>query len=260
MLPTGAEEADLPIRLRNTGVASGFPATDTAAAVTIAVYDLDRTLTRRGTWVPWLAFWLRREAPWRALLLPLLLLPAAGFALRLVSRGGLKAAAHRLAMGRRVARARIETVAAAYAQQVLAGEIFPGALAALAADRAAGRRLVLATASNDYYAGAIAARLGFDMAVATPSRWHEDGLDWRLGGANNYGREKARRLAEALPGDGFVFVSDHVSDLPSFELALAGGGAAVAANPSPALRRLALARGWTVIDWGRVEGSWLEQA
>ncbi len=254
MSPTPADFPPLQ-RPRNAGAGHGFP----GGPVGLAVYDLDRTLTRRGTWVPWLAFWLRHQAPWRVVLLPLLLVPAAGHALKLVSRGGLKAAAHRIAMGRRVRRERVAPAAAAFAARVIAEELFPAALAAVAADRAAGRRLVLATASNAYYAEAIGAALGFDAVLATPSRWDGDRLDWRPGGENNYGAAKAARLAAALDGAAFAFTSDHVSDLPAFELALASGGVAIAANPSPALRRLATARGWPIVDWGQVAESWFER-
>lgn len=229
--------------------------------VPVAVYDLDRTLTRRGTWVPWLRFWLWREAPWRVVLLPLLVLPVLAMALRLTDRGGLKAAVHRIVMGRRLRRDQVAAAAVAFAEALVAREVFPGALAALAQDRAEGRRLVLATASNAYYAEAIGTRLGFELVLATPSRWNGDRLDWRLGGANNYGGEKAARLAAALPAaSAFVFKSDHISDLPSFALALARGGMAVAANPSPALRARAIAEGWTIVDWGSVSASLFERA
>ena len=39
--------------------------------MTINIYDMDRTITRGGTWTPWLLFWVRREAPWRVVLVPL---------------------------------------------------------------------------------------------------------------------------------------------------------------------------------------------
>ena len=45
-----------------------------------------------------------------------------------------------------------------------------------------------------------------------------------------------------------------------FEMALASGGAAIAVNPSRALRAEAQRRGWPVIDWGVPETSLLEHA
>lgn len=233
--------------------------------MTISIYDMDRTITRGGTWTPWLIFWARREAPLRLLLAPLLAGALAGYALGLVTRAGLKEAGHRLLMGRHIARPRLLAAAEAYAARVLADAVFPGALAQIAADRAAGCRLVLATASNEYYVRAIAARLGIIDVVATASRWQDDRLDHRLGGDNCYGEAKARQVAawlsrEGLAGAAFRFTSDDDSDLPLFELAVASGGEAVAANPSAALRTVATARGWRIIDWGPAARSWFERA
>jgi phosphoserine phosphatase len=182
-------------------------------------------------------------------------LAGAAYGLRLIGRGGLKALVHLLLMGPRVSRARVTAAAADFARAVVGTACFEAALAQIAADRAEGRRLVLATASNAYYAEAIGAALGFDAVVATPSRFVGDRIDWRLGGANNYGPEKARRLIGVLGADG-RFYSDHHSDVPVFEMA----GEAVAVNPTPALRAVAEARGWRVVDWGVVEGSLFERA
>ena len=235
------------------------------AGVKISIYDMDRTITRGGSWGPWLMFWLRREAPWRVLLLPLLALAMAGYGLGMIDRGQLKALGHRLLMGRRVARARIAAATEAYADKVMAHRVFPGALAAISADRAAGAMLVLATASNQFYVDAIARRLGFHAVLATPSRWDGDWLLWRLGGANCYGVAKDARVAAWLAGLGidkpaFTFTSDHESDLPVFERALLNGGAVVVANPSPGMRAIADQRHWPNVDWGVSDRSLWERA
>ncbi len=233
--------------------------------VDISIYDMDRTITRGGTWTPWLLFWARREAPWRLLLAPLLLLAIAAYAVRAISRARLKELGHRLLMGRHIPRARLVAAADAYAATVIADNVHAGALAQLAADRAAGRRLVLATASNEYYVGSIARLLGMDDVIATASRWEDDRLHHRLGGDNCYGAAK-RVLIEAflqrhsLGSARLDFYSDHESDAPVFDLAIASGGMAVAANPSPRLRRLAQARGWRIVDWGPNATHWFERA
>ncbi len=233
--------------------------------MSISIYDMDRTITRGGTWSPWLIFWARREAPWRLALVPLLLLALAAYAMKLISRARLKEIGHRLLMGRHIARQRLVAAADAYAVTVLAGNVHAGALAQIAADRAAGRRLVLATASNEYYVAAIARRLGMDDVIATASRWDDDRLHHRLGGDNCYGDAKrllieAFLAREALLGQQLTFYSDHVSDRPVFDLALQTGGEAVAANPSPRLRKLASERGWRIVDWGAPKASWFERA
>jgi phosphatidylglycerophosphatase C len=233
--------------------------------MTISIYDMDRTITRGGTWTPWLIFWARREAPWRVLLVPLLAAALIAYAAGIITRARLKEIGHRLMMGRHIPRARLAAVAEAYAQQVIARDVFPGALAQIAADRAAGQRLVLATASNEYYVRAIADRLGIDDVIATASRWEDDRLHHRLGGENCYGDAKRALVAawlrrEGLEGQRLCFYSDHISDLPLFELAVATGGEAVGANPSAALRRVATAHGWRIVDWGPQAKSLFERA
>ncbi len=233
--------------------------------MTISIFDMDRTITRGGTWVPWLVFWARREAPWRLLLAPLLGAALLGYAAGAISRARLKELGHRLLMGRNVARSRLAAAADAYAARVIAHNVFPGALEQIAADRAAGNRLVVATASNEFYVRAIADRLGIDDVIATPSRWEDDRLHHRLGGDNCYGAAKRALVAawlrrEGLEGQPLCFYSDHISDLPLFELAVASGGEAVATNASPALRQLARDRGWRIVDWGAQLRSLFERA
>ena len=233
--------------------------------MTISIYDMDRTITRRGTWIPWLSFWLRTEAPWRVLLVPLLAGPGIAYWLQLIDRGRLKALCQRLVMGRSVSRHRVERVAKAFARHVITHDVFPDAIAAFETARATGHTLVLATASNAYYVRAIADELGFNAVIATESRWLNNALLARLDGENTYGEAKRIRIAAWLathddPGAAFDFYSDHLSDLPSFELAEARGGVAVAVNPSKPLRAEAARRGWDIVDWGVTRKSFFERA
>jgi HAD superfamily hydrolase (TIGR01490 family) len=233
--------------------------------MTISIYDMDRTITRGGTWTPWLVFWARREAPWRVVMVPLLAVALLAYAAKLITRARLKELGHRFMMGRYIPRLRLLAAADAYADKVIANDVFPGALEQIAVDRAAGQRLVLATASNEFYVRAIAARLGIDDVIATSSRWEDDRLDHRLGGENCYGDAKRLLVAtwlrrEGLEGQRVCFYSDHISDLPLFELAVATGGEAVAANASAALRQVAAARGWRIVDWGQQARSLFERA
>lgn len=227
----------------------------------LSIFDLDRTITRIGTWTPWLEMWVVRTGRWRFALLPLLALAALAFALGLITRGRLKEIAQRLAMGAGVARAAVDAAAAEYASDVLSANFFPGALAQIAADRAEGRRIVIATASNDFYARAIAARLGIDDVIATETVWDGDILRPRLAGANCYGAAKLARVeswlaAHGLGGAPIRFYSDHISDLPLFERATER----VATTPSARLRALARARGWRIVDWGTPKASLFERA
>jgi HAD superfamily hydrolase (TIGR01490 family) len=225
-----------------------------AAMTELAIYDMDRTITRSGTYTPFLLHAARRIAPWRLALAPLVPIVMAGYAAKLIDRRKLKEVVQRLMLGGSVARAALMPAAESFADLVMKVNLHPGALRQIEEDRGAGRRLVLATASYRFYVEPIAARLGFDDVIATGS---VTGLDDRIrahiDGENNYGPAKLRMIEAWLESEGLDrgaarvrFYSDHVSDAPVLEWA----DEPFAVNPSARLRRLATLRGWPLLDWG----------
>jgi HAD superfamily hydrolase (TIGR01490 family) len=219
----------------------------------LAIYDMDRTVTRRATYTPFLVHAALRLAPWRLLLLPAVLASMLAYGLKLIGRGRLKEINYRLLVGAGVAPERLEPVVESFAERQVASNILPGARAAIAADKAAGRRLVLATASYRLYAAAIARRLGFDDVIATDTARDLQGrVTARIDGSNCYGLAKRDMIEAWLQREGLArdavhirFYSDHVSDAPSHRLA----DEPVAANAHRRLARLAKAEGWEVLDW-----------
>ena len=219
----------------------------------LAIYDMDRTVTRRPTYTPFLIHASLRLAPWRLLLAPVVLLAMLSYALRLIDRGRLKEINYRLLVGTGIAPERLEPVVESFAERQVATNMLPGARAAIAADKKAGRRLVLATASYRLYAAAIARRLGFDDVIATDTELDLKGrVTARINGRNCYGLAKRDMILAWLQREGLSreavhirFYSDHVSDAPSHRLA----DEPVAANAHKRLVRLARAEGWEVIDW-----------
>ena len=219
----------------------------------LAIYDMDRTVTRRATYTPFLVHAALRLAPWRLLLLPIVALTMLAYVLKLVGRGRLKEINYRLLVGAGVAPERLEPVVESFAERQVATNILPGARAAIAADKTAGRRLVLATASYRLYAAAIARRLGFDDVIATETGLDANGrITARIDGENCYGLAKRDMILAWLQREGLAreaihirFYSDHVSDAPSHRLA----DEPVAANAHRRLARLAEAEGWEVVDW-----------
>lgn len=215
----------------------------------LAVYDLDKTITRRPTYAAWLRFWAWRRARWRLLLVPLSAVAALLYLGKLVSRARLKTINHALLMGRADV-ATVAAEAAAFARQQVAGNVRAGALTQIAADRADGRRIVIATASYAFYASAIGAALGIDDVIGTRARVAGGSVLPEIDGENCYADAK-RTMVEAwlaahdLTGAPLRFYSDHPSDAPMFALA----DEAVAANPDTALRALARMRGWAIVDW-----------
>jgi len=162
----------------------------------VAMYDMDRTITRSGTYSGFLIHVARRRQQWRLLLLPLVGLAGAAYSLRLIDRSRLKAINLRLLVGKRFRRTEIAPLAESYADKVVARGLHPAALEQIAADREAGYRLLLATASFHLYVDAIAERLGMDDVLATQLD-EPDGADHihaRLAGDNCYGEAKFARI------------------------------------------------------------------
>jgi HAD superfamily hydrolase (TIGR01490 family) len=222
--------------------------------IELAIYDMDRTITRTGTYTPFLIHAALRIAPWRLLFAPLVLLAMLAYAAKLISRAKLKEINQSLLLGRHIHPAELAPVTRSFAERIMQLNVHPGALDAIAADRAAGRRLVLATASYRLYVEAIAARLGFDDVIATNSlRGLDDRIIARIDGENCYGPAKLRMIETWLAAAGLAredvrvrFYSDHASDAPVLDWA----DEPFAVNAHARLQRLAKARGWPMLDWG----------
>ena len=217
-----------------------------------AIYDMDRTITRSGTFTPWLLFFAVRRAPWRLLLLPVAALGGVAYALRLITRRQIKELNQWLLVGPSVERDQVQPLVEAFAAHTLARNSHAAALAQIAADRAAGRRILLATASHHYYVDVIARLLGVSDVIATGSVWRGSRLTWRIPGENCYGPAKLRMIEAWFAANGIDrstarvrFYSDHASDMPVFDWA----DDPFPVNASWELRREAAAHGWTLTDW-----------
>jgi HAD superfamily phosphoserine phosphatase-like hydrolase len=220
----------------------------------LAVYDMDKTITYAPTWTSFLVRTDLAEAPWRLVLLPVAGIAALGYVAGWIGRGRLKEIMHALLLGRRTPERRMARAAERFAEHVVGQGVYAGALAQIAADKANGYRLVMATASYGFYAEVIARRLGFDTVIATGVMRDGDAIVAKIAGENCYGPAKLRMIEAWLAGQGIAredavvrFYSDHVSDAP----ALAWADVGVAVNAHGPLRALAAERGWAVEDWAR---------
>lgn len=221
----------------------------------LAIYDMDKTITRRPTYTPFLIHAALKLSPWRLALAPLTLATLVGYGLRLIDRGRLKELNYRILIGRGIAPERLEPVIESFADRQVARNVMPGARASIARDMAAGRRLVLATASYRIYAAAIAQRLGFTDVIATETGLDAEGrIVARIDGANCYGASKLEMIEAWLAREGLArdavhirFYSDHISD----SVVHRWSDEPVAANAHDRLVRLAEAEGWEIHDWRR---------
>ncbi|HEY7741174.1 MAG TPA: HAD-IB family hydrolase [Steroidobacteraceae bacterium] len=211
----------------------------------LAVFDLDGTVTRRDTFVPYLRGWLRRHPERRAWW------PAVSAVLRFLctgrDRGRLKSDLLKGYLAG-AARTEVESWSAEFAAALGDAELRPGALAAIARHRAAGDRLVLLSASVDLYVPRIAQRLGFDESICTGVAWRDDRLDGALTTANRRGEEKRRCIEELRaghPGCRIAAYANSTSDLAH----LAVAEEPLLVNGNRRARRRAAARSIPAAGW-----------
>ena len=199
----------------------------------LVFFDLDGTITRRDTLAGYV-FGFAWRRPWRLLGYLPVLSALLRFALRLADHGELKGALIRHVMGG-ASRDEVRDWTARWVPALLARGVFPDALAAIAAHRAAGERLVLMTATVDLYVPELAAALGFDEHVCSHVAWDGERLDGRLATPNVRDEEKARqlrRVAARHPGRRIMGYGNSRPDLPHLRLV----DRAVLVNPPPRLR------------------------
>ncbi len=216
----------------------------------IALYDLDRTVTRAPTFTPFLLHMAAGGTRLRLLGLPLWVLAMIGYKAGLYGRKQLKQFGLVLLVGRVVKSPALQPRIDAFVARQLARNIQPGARAQIAADRAAGVQLVLVTAAPEIYAVPLARALQFDACIATRHRREAAGhLLSGIEGENNYGAEKVRRVEAWLAEQGIARTdchitayTDHASDAPILDYADAGVLVGHFASPDPR---------WGRADWSK---------
>jgi phosphatidylglycerophosphatase C len=215
----------------------------------IAIYDLDKTILTKPTFTAFLVFAARHDGKalwWRA---PIWIAALIGYKLKLYGRKPMKQFGLRLFVGQIIRPGLCEKFAASVAPS----DVQRGAAAAIAQDRAAGKILVIATASPEFYADEIGKLLQFDAVIATRhKRSGEHGFLSQFDGENCYGAEKLSRVQAWMAETGLDrgtchirFYSDHPSDASVLDWADEG----VLVTSSAALRDLARTRGWQSEDW-----------
>lgn len=212
----------------------------------VALFDLDGTLTRRDTLLPFLWGFVQRH-PHRALGLWRLPFALASY-WRDRDRGELKSRVIRMIMrGERCGV--LDAWADTYVDSLKPRNRFrPLALAVMEAHRAAGDRLVLLSASPDLYVMRIGRLLGFERTLCTELEWRADRLDGHLKTQNRRGEEKLRCLnwlREQYPGLPIIAYGNSASDLDHLRQA----DRALLVNGNSEARRLAAKWQIAVSSW-----------
>ncbi|MDR1117683.1 MAG: HAD-IB family hydrolase [Bifidobacteriaceae bacterium] len=133
--------------------------------------------------------------------------------------------------------------------QKVAPQVFAEAARLIEEHRAAGRDIVIVSASSRELVEPVGAMLGADHAIATKMAVKEG----RYTGETdffNFGPAKVTAMEKLAAREGYDMdasyaYSDSITDVPM----LASVGHPVAVNPSPPFRRLAKERGWDVVHF-----------
>jgi len=216
-------------------------------AKNIAIFDLDRTLTRGGSFSPFLLMFVGENTDKMfyvfAVLFQMLL-----YLLKLKTRKALKEymlRAFMTGMSNNQVRKHSEKFVEKLEKK---NKFFADGIKAIQAHKKKGDMVVIATASMDFYVEKIARKLGADHIIATTSVWEKGLFVPIIKGENCYGLEKARRVQAFLAKEKVAkvwFYSDHHTDQPTFELA----DFRVAVNPTTKLRQIAEKNGYDIQNW-----------
>ena len=223
------------------------PADKRPALPGLVFFDLDETITRHDTLLPYTLRHLLLRRPWRIPLLLGVMPPVINFILGRGAEGPVKQALIKATLGG-IGRADIQAWTARFVPRVIAHGTFADALKKVAEHRSRGDYLVLMSASTDLYVPAIARELGFNEAICTEVRWDGDRLDGTLTTPNRKGVEKARcftAFRERHPGLATTAYGNSRTDLPHLRLADHG----VLVNGSEKSRRAAQELGVSSVDW-----------
>jgi HAD superfamily hydrolase (TIGR01490 family) len=219
-----------------------------------ALFDLDYTLIPHDTIFLFANYVIRRK-PLRVFYLFAFAPVAALYILRLTDVLALKSAFLSFLCG--FSREEADALAREFARSITPKLFYPSLLQELERQRAAGRTIILNTASPDVYVRYIAEQLGINLWFATPMQLSErQPLYPRFAGPNNKSGQKLVAMAETLgyaaapgPADRLansIAYSDSSADLPMLRLATE----AVCVNPSARLRAEAVRAGWRVVEPG----------
>ena len=220
----------------------------------LVIFDLDYTLTRRGTWGRFVLRNLRyRPHRW----LPFAFATAKAqwlYKTGKVPRVYVKQEMMRCSMVGAL-KADIVRMAEAFADREIENGLRPGALRALERHRARGDTLAIASAAVCVIVDAIARRLDIPYWVSTEMNWENGRLAPDFATENCYGPQKLERVKRLFSQDeAFVRTYEHItmySDSYSDIDILRYSDKAVAVNADRKLVKAAAAEGFDVVDWRR---------
>ncbi len=221
----------------------------------IAIFDLDETLTKKGTWGRFVTGTLRGKPLKWIPFLATSIVSQIIYMLRLGPREHVKENMMRWTLSGRT-RVELEKQAADFADYEANAGLRLRSKSMIEQHRAAGDRIIIASAAVDLIVDPIADRLDIAEMVCTKMAYNaDDRLARKLGGMNCYGKNKLLMVREHLERDEkfdrskshITMYSDSRSDLAIMDWADVG----IAVNPSPRLAKVVEQYGFEVQNWDK---------
>jgi phosphatidylglycerophosphatase C len=213
---------------------------------TISIFDLDGTLSKKDTYLPYLlGFLMQNPRRWlKAVALPFAVML---FYLKIRTNEWLKEFFLELVFGGE-RKSNIEKWNRIYLDKLLKSGMRRDILDLLMERQKAGDIVIIATASLDIYVNDVANALNINHVICTGTQSVNNILTGKLSQKNCYGLEKLIRVKQYLEENNLVgeihAYSDHSSDLPLLGFA----NIAFAVYPTPKLRILAQQANIQIID------------
>lgn len=210
------------------------------------LFDLDQTIVPWDTQLVFRSYVLQKEGWRRPLTLVFLLFTPLN---KLLGAGKMKRIFHCYLWGMK--RERLEDLAADFVKDWLPKLTYPEIISEIEEHRAAGRRLVLSSASPELWVAHIGKALGFDLSFGTHFDWKETVEFFPdLIGENHKGDAKVKRLYDHEISEGLAGYSDSRADLPLLELC----AEKTLVNPLSGIRKHGEENEWRILEpakpWG----------
>ncbi len=219
----------------------------------IAIFDLDETLTQKGTWGRFVVSSIRGKPLKYIPFIVQTIFSQMLYVVGVGPREHVKEAMMRRTLSGR-SRVELEAMAEKFAQFEAYDGMRSKAKSMIERHRKAGDRIIIASAAVDLIVDPIARHLGVDEVVCTKMAYTEEGvLAKKLGGPNCYGAGKLTMVKEYLAQDDhyrrdeahITMYSDSKSDLDILRWADVG----IAVHPSPRLLKYVDQYGFEVQMW-----------
>jgi len=214
----------------------------------IVIFDLDKTITKFDTYIPFLITALIYR-PYRLIFtihLPLLIL--------LNKLGFLSSTKLKLFFLKSILEGisvdKLKRITKLFVKVQLKANIRKRALENILKHKDNGDILILASASFDFYVNSLATELHFDHIFSTKSCWSPNNkLLPKINGDNLKGDKKVDLIMDSLDysfiKENVVCYSDHISDLPLFTFA----DQAFVVNPKSSMKKIAKKRDYIILQW-----------